>query len=284
MSTGAIQVGKVWKTQRELIVMGNIHIQVLGSAAPRTIPKDTLAEIVAVGPTAIEVNCKAGGGVGIHAWGLKLRVARTFWGEFFAPDSGGPPRPALPPPNLSQIFQKLSQRQKAVREGMMAMQAARIELKKDMAAGQMWGTLAVLANAAMLPLNIVINAFDAKAAVSIYKKVVEQLYAKLSKSGTRIDNRLAKEGLGLIKKAVVEELTRKGLTRYVPGVNIIVGMAEDSVAFMETATMVSTGDREMRRLLDQIDAKIAAAQREFGNIGVEMERLLAKMDTIRRTA
>ncbi len=284
MSISAIQVGKVWKTQRELIVTGNIHIRVLGGASPRTIPKDTLAEITAVSPAVIEVNCKAGGGVGIHAWGLKLQVQRALWGQYFAPDTGGPPTPALPPPNLSQIFQRLSQRQKAVREGMMAMQAARIELKKDIASGQMWGTLAVLANAAMLPLNIVINAFDAKAAVSIYQRVVKELYAKLSKSGTRIDNKLAKEGLGLIKKAVVEELTRKGLTRYVPGVNIIVGMAEDSVAFMETATMVGAGDREMRRLLDQVDAKIAAAQREFGAIGVEMERLLAKMDTIRRTA
>lgn len=191
---------------------------------------------------------------------------------------------AKPAPNLSQIFSKLSQKQKAIADGLSVMRDARAQLKQDIASGQSWGTLAVLANAAMLPLNIIINAFDAKVAVSIYQVVVKELYAKLAKSGTRIDNRAAKESLGLIKKAVVEELKRKGLVRHIPGVNIIVGMAEDSFAFMEVASAVTQGNREMSQMLRQLDMKIEAAMREFVNMGVEMDRLLKEMETIRRTA
>jgi hypothetical protein len=282
MST--IQVKEAWKSQRELVIVGNAHIQVLGGAAPRTIAKDVLVEITAVAPLHVDVNCKIGGGSGVHNWGLKLRVKRELWGQYFMPQSSAPAPFPIVSSNLAGIFDKLAKRQRVIGEGLDAMRAARTQLQKDIASGQKWATVAVLSNAVLLPLNIILNAFDVGAVVSIYQAIVKELYAKLARSGTRIDNSIAKQSLALIKKAVADELKRKGLTNYVPGVNIIVGLAEDSFALMEVMSTVAEGGRETAALMRQMDSKIGQAMNEFIRLGVEMERQLTESDRRRRTA
>jgi hypothetical protein len=56
---------------------------VLSSAAPQFLPNGTEAEVTAIEPRHIELNCKSGHGSGLTAWGLKIRVAKTVWGISF---------------------------------------------------------------------------------------------------------------------------------------------------------------------------------------------------------
>ena len=188
------------------------------------------------------------------------------------------------PQNLAVTFQKLSQKQLAVSSGVAAMREARVALQQDMAAGRFWGNVAVFANAALLPLNVLINAFEMKAAVSLYQAVVKELYGQFARSGTRIEGGKAKTGLSLLKKAANEALKAQGLGKWLPGVNIIVGFAEDSIALFETASMVQEGSAEMRGLLRRLDAKLGEANRAYLDIGIEMDRLLTEMQRRARTA
>lgn len=202
-------------------------------------------------------------------------------------DMAGGAQPAAAvqgPKNLGAIFQKLSQRQMAVSGGLEALRTARAELKQDIATGQFWGGVAVFANAMLMPLNVIINASGAKGVTTVYQAVVKEVYAKVAKSGTRIDNNKVKTSLALIKKATVEALTAKGLKQHIPGVNIIVGVAEDGFALIETARTVQDGSKEMRDLLRQMDAKIDASYNSYIKIGIEMNRLLTEMQTRARTA
>jgi hypothetical protein len=79
-----IRVGQVVRASHDIMVTKSIHITVLSSAAPLVLKKGTEAEISAITPSAIEVNCKAGHGHGPNAWGLKLKVARGVWGNTFS--------------------------------------------------------------------------------------------------------------------------------------------------------------------------------------------------------
>ncbi len=197
----------------------------------------------------------------------------------------GTPTPSPPPSqNLALIFQRMSQRQMAVSSGLAALRDARNALKSDIQSARFWGNIAVFANAAMLPLNVMINAFEAKAAVTVYQTAVKELYGQLGKSGTRMESGAIKTSLSIIKKATVEALKSKGLTNYVPGVNILVGFAEDSVALFQTASMVSDGSNEMRQIMRTMEAKIAEAEQTFIKIGIEMDRLLTEMQRRARTA
>jgi hypothetical protein len=198
----------------------------------------------------------------------------------------GPVTAARPIPslNLTDQFRRLGRRQAAVKDGIDILREARAQLANDATAANWWSSIDLFANAALLPLNIIINAFEAKAALTIYQKVVEEFYKQFSQSGGRIDDALIKEGLGSLKRAVVDHLRQKGLTKYVPGVNILVGVAEDATALFESARRHADGSNEMRTLMRQLDAKYAAAYSEFLKIGIEMDRLLTEIDRRNRTA
>lgn len=201
-----------------------------------------------------------------------------FGGATAAPTPPGGPR------NLAAVFQQLSRRQMIVGSGLEAMRAARTQLQKDIATGKFWGGVGIVANALLLPLNVIINAFELKGATTAYQALVKEAYAQLSKSGTRIDSKPVKTGLSIVKKAAVETLAKQGLKHYIPGVNIIIGVAEDGFALFEVASTVSEGSNEMRALLRQADAKIDASYRQFIKLGIEMDRLLTEMQRRARTA
>jgi hypothetical protein len=79
------KVGQLVKASRDIhLNIRNVDFTILSSAGPALLPKDTEAEVTAVTPQYIEVNCKTGGVPGLHAWGLKIRVARHAWGTSFA--------------------------------------------------------------------------------------------------------------------------------------------------------------------------------------------------------
>jgi len=79
-----IKVGKIVTSMRDIILVGNCHVTVLSSNSPLTLPKGTKAEITAVGPTFVELNCKDGQDyLGPAAWGLKIRIILGVWGISF---------------------------------------------------------------------------------------------------------------------------------------------------------------------------------------------------------
>ena len=125
---------------------------------------------------------------------------------------------------------------------------------------------------------MIVNAFEVKPAASMYQALVQVFvraaYEKTSASGTRLEGS-AKPFLDAFKKATVEHLKKKGLTEYIPGVNIIVGLAEDSVAMFQVANKVTTGGAEMQRLAAQLERKLEATLRELNALGVQRARILS---------
>jgi hypothetical protein len=78
------RVGQRVKPTRDVILSGNAHVSVLSGAAPFVLSKGTLAEVVDVAAAHIDLNCRDGpSSAGIHAWGLKVRVAKVVWGTTF---------------------------------------------------------------------------------------------------------------------------------------------------------------------------------------------------------
>jgi hypothetical protein len=180
--------------------------------------------------------------------------------------------------DASQQFRILGQKQLAIQEGINLLQQNRAELVRNMGSAQAWGATAALANVALIPLNCIMNAFQVKSATSLYQHVVQELYKKFSASGSRTQGN-TKVVLSSLKKVIVEELKRKGLTQYVPGVNILVGLSEDALAAFDVLHMTTRGNAEMRGLLVQIDRKIDQATKELLQIGIRRAEMLSTIHT-----
>ena len=85
MTLSLPRVGQTVKAMRDIILAKNIHVAVLSNTSPAVLPKGSMADVVAVSSNHIDLNCKADpASNGVHAWGLKIRVARVVWGVSFA--------------------------------------------------------------------------------------------------------------------------------------------------------------------------------------------------------
>ncbi len=187
---------------------------------------------------------------------------------------------------LEKEFRVLGQKQYAIQDGLSLLQEVRSEMQRNRAKANLWGNLAVVANLVILPLNIVINAFQAKQATSAFRRVVqimaEEAYKNHGASGTRLEGNI-KPALEILKTTLVQYLTSRRLIEYIPGVNMIVGMAEDSIALYQVANEVDRGGSEMKLLERRLDRQIQAATRELVNLGVRRAQILervSKYDTI----
>ena len=185
--------------------------------------------------------------------------------------------------NPLQQLDALRRRQLALDDGLRLLRQIRHELAHDSASALAWGHVAVLANITIIPLNVIVNAFELGAAKAVYDTVVREVYAQLAKSGTRSEGRV-KSALAALKKALVETLKQKGATAYVPGVNILLGLAEDSWAAWQAVTLTQGGRDEARQLSQQLQRQIDRVQRELVQLGVAHAQLLEQMQVIRRTA
>lgn len=185
--------------------------------------------------------------------------------------------------NATQQFEILGRKQLALQEGVQLMQQVRTELARNAAAADAWGTTAVLANVALIPLNVIVNAFELKGANSVYQALVRQLNGKFGKSGTRLDGH-AKTALALVKQVVIEELRRKAMRDMIPGVNILVGLAEDSLAALQAIQLVESGNREITTRAGAIERQLAAAIQQMLALGVRRAQLLERMQLLARTA
>jgi len=185
--------------------------------------------------------------------------------------------------NSFQQFQTLGRKQLAIQEGLEMLRTIQVDLVKTRSSANAWGNVAILANATLIPLNIIVNAFELKAAGSVYQMFVHTLYKEFGKSGTRASGH-GKTLLATLKQVVVDELKRKSLKQFIPGVNIIVGMSEDSLALMQAAATVSEGGREMNGLAVQVDQKIRALARQLTALGIQRAEVLDRLQKQSRTA
>lgn len=180
-------------------------------------------------------------------------------------------------------FQMLGRKQLAIQEGIELLRQLQVELSRTRATADVWGRVAILANVTLIPLNVIVNAFELKAASSVYQILVQQLYGKVAKSGTRLDGH-GKVVLAALKEAIVGELKRKALTQYIPGVNILVGLTEDSLAVWQTIQQVQSGGREMSAQAMQVELKIIAANQQLVQIGVKRAEIVDRGNIYGRTA
>lgn len=185
--------------------------------------------------------------------------------------------------NTAQDMAKVAQKQRILMEGIELLGKIQIELGQARASADAWGMVAVVSNATLIPLNAIINAFELGAAKSAYQILVRELYGKFAKSGTRLDGH-GKTALSLAKQAIVGELKRKALTAYVPGVNILVGLAEDSLATWQAAKLVDTGSREMAARVMALDRQIVQSRMQLQRLGIQLAEMYAAADLYRRTA
>lgn len=186
--------------------------------------------------------------------------------------------------DLARRFDVLGRKQFIMQEGISMLRETQLELARARASADLWGLIGVTANAVLVPLNVIVNSCQLGSAKTAYQMLVRQMYGQFGKSGTRIENGRAKKGLSLVKRAIVEELGRKGLSHMIPGVNIIVGLAEDSLALWETARTVESGRNEMNARAMQLERQISAIQRQLTRIGIELNDVLERGQALSRTA
>ncbi len=185
--------------------------------------------------------------------------------------------------NLADQFDLLGRKQLAIQEGIHLLEMLRGDLSRSRASADAWGVAAVMANVTLIPLNVIVNAFELKAANTAYQAFVRALYGKFGKSGSRIGGP-ASQAFSLVKDAIIDELKRRALTEFVPGVNILVGLAQDSFAAWKVMQTVASGGHEMAMLASQLESKIANANRQLVQIGIRRAEVLARIGQFIRTA
>jgi hypothetical protein len=185
--------------------------------------------------------------------------------------------------NLIQQFHMLGQRQFAFEEGVTMLRHTKIELTQARSMAITWGQVTVISNAVLVPLNCIINAFELGAANTAYQKVVKVAYEHFAASGTRSDGNVT-DALAHLKKALIAALAQKGAVHFIPGANILAGLAQDSWALWQSASDLSVNSKESAQLLGKLNAQIDAALKQLMRIGIERAQILDKMVTYTHTA
>jgi len=186
--------------------------------------------------------------------------------------------------NLYHQFDQLGKRQIILQEGIELMKKVQLDFKQEKANASAWGFTAVMANVVLVPLNCIVNAFELKTANDIYKTLVKEAYSKFSKSGSRIKNDNVKTSLSILKKVATDTLKTKGMTAYVPGVNILVGLAEDSVAAWEAISLVSEGEKDLKNVAGMIERNITRTTNQLMDLGKLRSDIHDSIEQMERTA
>ena len=152
------------------------------------------------------------------------------------------------------------------------------EFERNQAAANVFGNIALAAQATILPLNIIINAFPgAGKANSIYEKFARVLYERFGASGTRVEGTTA-DILGELKRVLEAELTRKKMLDYVPGVKIFTGLAEDGMALMQTVEMMERETTGMRELGNRLQRDIQKYRLDLARLSQQQIQLLERAE------
>lgn len=185
--------------------------------------------------------------------------------------------------SLLRQYQTLQSKQLALSEGLQLLQQTRSELQQNLATAEAWGHTAVLASITLIPLNCIVNALELKGANTAYRILVKAVYDKFARSGTRLEGP-AKTALSTLKKVITDELKRKALTDLTPGVSILVGLAEDSLAMMQAVTAVEAGTRETAALAARINRQLTNTTRKLEKLSIEHARFLTHVERLSRMA
>ena len=190
-------------------------------------------------------------------------------------------------------FQMLMRKQLAIQEGIEMLKQIKTELVGIEAIGNIWGAVAVTCRAVMIPLNVIVNAGQlgtAKRMLGVLGEQVAKTYQKHGASGTGLDGSLkswegiAKLTLSTLKAGAVAELKQKGLTHYVPGANILIGLSEDSLALAFAMQSIKEGNVEFRMAAQRQQAQLTRMERELVSLGILANQHLGRMQTSFRTA
>lgn len=185
--------------------------------------------------------------------------------------------------NLAQQFAILGKKQLAVHEGIVLLREAQADLARSSKLAEVWGTIGVFANITLIPLNVIVNSYDLKGVNGLYQTLVRALYAEFAKSGSRGDGHIMMV-LAALKKAIIQELTRQAKTDLIPGVNILIGLAEDAMVAWQTVQMTQAGSSERVALSRAIEQKITLANRQLMQMGIERAEVLGRLQLRARTA
>ena len=181
-------------------------------------------------------------------------------------------------------YQALIGKKVAAREGLAMARQNLAEFERNQTIADSWGSLALAAQATILPLNIIINAFPgAGKAKSIYERTARVLYERFGASGTRVEGNAA-DLLGELKRVLEAELTRKKMLDFVPVVRIFTGLAEDGMALMETAEKIQRGSTGMPELRNRQQRDIQKYRRDLALLSQQQIHLLERAEVRGRTA
>ncbi|WP_373515639.1 hypothetical protein [Persicitalea sp.] len=184
---------------------------------------------------------------------------------------------------LKSRYDVLATRQLIVAEGIKDMEEIERTLFSDAASAQSWGNFAVVIQAALVPLNVIVNAFEVKKATSIYQSIVKTLYSQYAASGSR-NSKPTKEIFKVLGGVITDHLKSQALTEYIPGVNILLGFAQDSIAFFNTAVEVSNNSKEQSILFTNMRLQMDKAKKEMLKLGTERAIIHDRLTQINRTA
>lgn len=138
------------------------------------------------------------------------------------------------------------------------------------------GMIAVAAQTVLVPANMIVNASPGAGKVrTLGRRLGEVLYDKFAASGTRVESEPA-QVLGQIKNAVLDELGRKGATEWLPAVRTLAGLAEDSLALIETLQMVSDGAPQSQSTRHTLDAQLARVRAKIAQLKAERTEALCR--------
>jgi hypothetical protein len=201
--------------------------------------------------------------------------------------------------DLRSIDRRLARKQTAFAEGLAMLGDARRELAEARSSANAWATASVMSQVVLIPLNILVNAFQLKAAKTTYDVVVRVLVKFLQKAKEGIElaaaaqegglrglrrEKLKQDILAEFKNELTKELRAKGLAAHIPGANVLLGLAEDTYALIDSLLTIDAGTREMQEQMARIDRKISDAQREIQKFGIQRAQVRERLDELDRTA
>lgn len=187
--------------------------------------------------------------------------------------------------NLSLLkaeYDRLVDKQYSASEAVDSLRQIERELLLNRNWAKTWGQVAVISHALLVPLNVIVNAFEAKPVASLYQTFVKELYADVSMRRRR-PGRTTFANI-VLERGVIGHLQLKGLHDYIPGVNIVFGLVEDSVALVNAAIETEEGNREIAAIAFRLRLSIGRAQAELNNIGIRRAQVQDRLARAARTA
>ena len=171
-------------------------------------------------------------------------------------------------------YVKLRQKTRNLSDLIASLNEINAQLERDASSAASWGQSRVVCLALLIPANIILNAFEVKAAQSLYESVVQEAYKKFAASGKNTDGNVGK-ALAATKQALVHVLKQKS-KEMIPVANILFGLAEDGMALYQAAATLSDGKKETHQLTQNIIANINRANSEILKLGIQLNEILER--------